>query len=84
LQIYSNGLYKSKLHRVRVNSTQARISAASFHSVPAERMIGPAAELVHEGNPRRYKDTDYATFLNFLASTEGKHKTFLQSRKLSG
>ncbi|EES08336.1 protein DMR6-LIKE OXYGENASE 2 [Sorghum bicolor] len=84
LEIYSNGLYKSKLHRVRVNSTQARISAASFHSVPVERVIGPAAELVDEGNPRRYKDTDYATFLNFLASAEGKHKTFLQSRKLAG
>ncbi|CAD6257319.1 unnamed protein product [Miscanthus lutarioriparius] len=84
LEIYSNGLYKSKLHRVRVNSTQTRISVASFHSVPAERVIGPAAELVDEGNPRRYKDTDYTTFLNFLASAEGKHKTFLQSRKLAG
>nr|CAB3491392.1 unnamed protein product [Digitaria exilis] len=82
LEIYSNGRYKSKLHRVRVNSTRPRISAASFHSLPAERVIGPAAELVNEGNPRRYKDTDYATFLSFLASTEGKHKSFLQSRKL--
>ncbi|PWZ27906.1 Protein DMR6-LIKE OXYGENASE 2 [Zea mays] len=82
LEIYSNGLYKSMLHRVRVNSTQTRISVASFHSVPAERVIGPAAELVDEANPRRYMDTDYATFLNFLASAEGKHKTFLQSRKL--
>ncbi|KAF8781327.1 hypothetical protein HU200_000552 [Digitaria exilis] len=82
LEIYSNGRYKSKLHRVRVNSTRPRISVASFHSLPAERVIGPAAELVGEGNPRRYKDTDYATFLSFLASTEGKHKSFLQSRKL--
>ncbi|PVH33981.1 hypothetical protein PAHAL_8G113700 [Panicum hallii] len=83
LEIYSNGRYKSKLHRVRVNSTRPRISVASFHSVPVERVIGPAAELVDEGNPRRYMDTDYATFLSFLASAEGKHKSFLQSRKIA-
>uniref|UniRef100_K3ZIS8 Fe2OG dioxygenase domain-containing protein n=1 Tax=Setaria italica TaxID=4555 RepID=K3ZIS8_SETIT len=82
LEIYSNGRYKSKLHRVRVNSTRPRISAASFHSVPAERVIGPAAELVDEASPPRYMDTDYATFLAFLASAEGKQKSFLQSRKL--
>ncbi|RLM70019.1 hypothetical protein C2845_PM17G06430 [Panicum miliaceum] len=83
LEIYSNGRYKSKLHRVRVNSRRPRISVASFHSVPVERVIGPAAELVHEGKPRRYMDTDYATFLSFLASAEGKHKSFLQSRKIT-
>ncbi|XP_062192268.1 probable 2-oxoglutarate-dependent dioxygenase SLC1 [Phragmites australis] len=83
LEIYSNGRYKSVLHRVRVNSTRPRISVASFHSVPAERVIGPAAELVDDGrSPRRYMDTDFATFLAYLASAEGKHKTFLQSRKL--
>ena len=83
MQIYSNGRYKSVLHRVLVNSSQLRISVASFHSVPAERMVGPAAELVDDDlNPRRYMDTDFATFLAYLASAEGKHKTFLQSRKL--
>jgi isopenicillin N synthase-like dioxygenase len=83
LQIYSNGLYKSVLHRVRVNSRQLRISVASFHTVPVEQVIGPAPELVDdEHNPRRYMDTDFATFLAYLASAEGNHKTFLQSRKL--
>ncbi|WVZ53147.1 hypothetical protein U9M48_004129 [Paspalum notatum var. saurae] len=83
LEIYSNGRYKSMLHRVRVNSTQPRISVASFHSVPVERVIGPAPELVNEGNPPQYMDTDYATFLAYLASTGVKHKSFLQSRKLA-
>ncbi|ONM03949.1 protein DMR6-LIKE OXYGENASE 2 isoform X2 [Zea mays] len=84
LEIYSNGRYKSVLHRVRVNSTRPRISVASFHSLPAERAIGPAPELVDDeaGNPRRYMDTDFATFLAYLASADGKNKTFLQSRKL--
>ncbi|TVU04515.1 hypothetical protein EJB05_47626, partial [Eragrostis curvula] len=83
LEIYSNGRYKSVLHRVRVNSTRPRISVASFHSVPAERTIGPAPELVDgDHNPPRYMDTDFATFLAYIATAEGKHKTFLQSRKL--
>lgn len=83
LQIYSNGRYKSVLHRVLVNSSQLRISIASFHTVPADQTIGPAPELVDDKlNPPRYMDTDFATFLAYIASAEGKHKTFLQSRKL--
>ncbi|CAM0148608.1 unnamed protein product [Urochloa decumbens] len=84
LEIYSNGLYKSVLHRVRVNSTRPRISVASFHSLPAERVVGPAPELVDEaaGKPPRYMETDFATFLAYLTSADGKDKTFLQSRML--
>lgn len=82
LEIYSNGRYKSVLHRVRVNSTRPRISVASFHSLPPERVVGPASELVAAGEPRRYMDTDFATFLAYLASADGKDKTFLHSRML--
>ncbi|KAM0835706.1 hypothetical protein ACQ4PT_062766 [Festuca glaucescens] len=84
-EIYSNGRYKSVLHRVRVNSTRPRISVASFHRVGAQRVVGPAPELIDEergSEPRRYMDTDFATFLAYLASAEGKHKNFLQSRRL--
>ncbi|KAL6883579.1 hypothetical protein ACP4OV_010993 [Aristida adscensionis] len=81
LEIYSNGRYKSVLHRVLVNSTRARFSVASFHCLPPERAIGPAAELVDERNPRRYMDTSFATFLAHLS--KGQHRTFLQSRKLT-
>lgn len=82
LEIFSNGRYKSVLHRVRVNSTRSRISVASLHSLPPERVIGPAPELL-AGEPRRYMDTDLTTFLDYLASAEGKHKTFLQSRTIT-
>ena len=85
MQILSNGAYKSVLHRVRVNSTRPRMSVASFHSLPAERVVGPAPELVDDkagGNPRRYMDTDLATFLAYLTSADGKNKTFLHSRML--
>lgn len=83
VQMYSNGRYKGVLHRVRVNSAQPRISVASLHSLPPARVIGPAPELVDDDkNPRRYMDTDFATFLDYLSSAEGKHKSFLQTRRL--
>jgi hypothetical protein len=62
---------------------RSRISVASLHSLPPARVIGPAPELVDdEKNPRRYMDTDFATFLDYLSSAEGKHKSFLQTRRI--
>ncbi|KAJ1694412.1 hypothetical protein LUZ63_011110 [Rhynchospora breviuscula] len=83
LEIFSNGIYKSILHRVLVNSLQNRISIASLHSMPVEKVISPAAELVSESSPKRYMDTDFSTFLNYISSTEFKKKNFLESRKLT-
>ncbi|MQL72115.1 hypothetical protein Taro_004471 [Colocasia esculenta] len=82
LEIFSNGKYKSALHRVVVNSAKPRISLASFHSLPAATVVSPAPHLVDAHNPRRYLDTDFAAFLAHLSSNETKGKSFLDSRKL--
>lgn len=82
-QIFSNGRYKSVLHRVVVNSVKSRISVASLHSRPLHSVIRPSPELVDEANPRRYMDTDFATFLDYMNSCEHKSKNFLDSRKLN-
>ncbi|GJN34715.1 hypothetical protein PR202_gb23405 [Eleusine coracana subsp. coracana] len=81
-EIFSNGRYKSVLHRVRVNSARSRISLASLHSLPPDRVIAPAPELVNDMNPRRYMDTDFEAFLRHIASAEGNHKSFLHSRRI--
>ncbi|XP_043705260.1 probable 2-oxoglutarate-dependent dioxygenase SLC1 [Telopea speciosissima] len=83
LEIFSNGRYKSVLHRVLVNSTRSRLSVASLHSLPFETVVRPAPKLINESNPRRYKDTDFAAFLKYLSSCEPKKKNFLESRKLT-
>ncbi|KAG1361338.1 protein DMR6-LIKE OXYGENASE 2-like [Cocos nucifera] len=83
LEIFSNGRYKSVLHRVLVNSSKSRISVASLHSLPPERMVSPSSELVNEENPRMYKDTNFADFLDYMSSFETKHKNFLETRKLT-
>ncbi|KAB2087208.1 hypothetical protein ES319_A04G087200v1 [Gossypium barbadense] len=83
LEIFSNGRYKSVLHRVFVNPAKPRLSVASLHSLPFNCMVGPSPKLIDQVNPRRYKDTDFATFLEYISSCEPKKKNFLESRKLT-
>ncbi|XP_051131909.1 probable 2-oxoglutarate-dependent dioxygenase SLC1 [Andrographis paniculata] len=83
LEIFSNGRYKSVLHRVIVNPTKYRLSVASLHSVAFSSTVRPAAALITDTNPRRYRDTDFATFLKYITSCDSKNKNFLQSRKLT-
>ncbi|KAK9153844.1 hypothetical protein Sjap_001324 [Stephania japonica] len=83
LEIFSNGRYKSVLHRVLVNSAKSRISVASLHSISFEQVIRPSPKLIDEHNPRRYMDTDFTSFLNYVSTCEPKRKNFLESRKLA-
>ncbi|KAI3884641.1 hypothetical protein MKX03_037054 [Papaver bracteatum] len=81
LEIFSNGRYKSVLHRVLVNAIKSRTSVASLHSMPIMNMVRPSPTLINEDNPRRYLDTNFATFLDFITTCELKEKNFLDSRK---
>ncbi|KAE8673024.1 putative Uracil permease [Hibiscus syriacus] len=83
LEIFSNGRYKSALHRVFVNPIKPRLSVASLHSLPFYCMVRPSPKLIDDANPRRYKDTDFATFLEYISTCEPKEKNFLESRKLT-
>ncbi|KAJ3693056.1 hypothetical protein LUZ60_012151 [Juncus effusus] len=83
LEIFSNGIYKSVLHRVLVNSLRSRISIASLHSMAIEKVISPAAELISDSNRKRYMDTEFAAFLAYISSCELKKKSFLETRKLT-
>ncbi|KAI4319537.1 hypothetical protein MLD38_033123 [Melastoma candidum] len=83
LEIFSNGRYKSVLHRVLANSTQHRVSVASIHTLSSNRTIRPSPSLVDDANPPRYKDTDFASFLDYVSSREPKNKDFLESRKVT-
>ncbi|CAL9235779.1 unnamed protein product [Arabidopsis halleri] len=82
LEIFSNGRYKSVLHRVLVNSTKPRISVASLHSFPLTSVVKPSPKLVDKHNPSQYMDTDFTTFLQYVTTREPKWKNFLESRKI--
>ncbi|KAL3327691.1 hypothetical protein AABB24_035389 [Solanum stoloniferum] len=83
LEIFSNGKYKSVLHRVLVNSLKSRISVASLHSLPFNSIIKPSPKLISETNRSLYKDTNFAAFLEYLKSCDSTNKSFLETRKLT-
>ncbi|KAI4300374.1 hypothetical protein L6164_033760 [Bauhinia variegata] len=83
LEIFSNGRYKSVLHRVLVNAEKSRITVASLQSLAFNCSVRPSPKLIDEKNPKRYKDTDFGTFLDYVTKQEPKGKSFLESRKLT-
>lgn len=62
LQVLSNGLYKSTIHRAVVNSSVSRISIASFYCPSNDAMIEPASSLINDHNPGRYGKFTYEEY----------------------
>ncbi|KAM0017943.1 putative codeine 3-O-demethylase [Helianthus debilis subsp. tardiflorus] len=63
MQILSNGIFKSPLHRVVTNKGKGRISVAMFIEPDPNKEIGPVDVLVDEKTPRMYKTVkNYAVF----------------------
>ncbi|KAK1371189.1 Codeine O-demethylase [Heracleum sosnowskyi] len=55
VEIMSNGIFKSPLHRAVTNSERERMTVAVFCFPDASRDIEPAEELITETSPRLYK-----------------------------
>ncbi|KAL5985634.1 hypothetical protein ACLOJK_027620 [Asimina triloba] len=57
MEVMSNGMFKSPVHRAVANSVEDRISLVMFLVANAEKEIGPADGLIDEenGKPRLYK-----------------------------
>ncbi|KAL3688314.1 hypothetical protein R1sor_014623 [Riccia sorocarpa] len=55
-QIWTNGLFKSVLHRVLVNRDVPRFSIAWVISVVHKQDLAPPEELIDEKHPRVYRD----------------------------
>ncbi|XP_034699138.1 protein SRG1-like isoform X2 [Vitis riparia] len=71
MQIMSNGIFKSPIHRVVTNSERMRISVAMFNEPEPEKEIGPVEGLIDEKRPRLYRDVkNYASF-NFECFQKG-------------
>ncbi|KAK1358203.1 Codeine O-demethylase [Heracleum sosnowskyi] len=62
MEIMTNGIFKSPVHRVLSNLQMERISIAMLYNPPADKEIGPLDDLVTEENPRLFKNVkDYIT-----------------------
>ena len=59
MQIMSNGVFKSPVHRVVTNSQKERMSLAMFYATDLEKEVQPIAQLLDEKHPARYKKIKY-------------------------
>lgn len=61
MQIMSNGIFKSPVHRV-VAASEERISLAMFYLPEKEKDLEPAPSLVEEMRPRLYRKVNVENF----------------------
>lgn len=62
LQIMSNGIFKSPIHRVVTDSERGRMSLAVFCLPNPNQEVGPVNGVVNEARPRLYKTVkDYTS-----------------------
>lgn len=55
VEMMSNGIFKSPMHRAVTNAESDRISLVVFCTPEEQNEIGPADELINEETPRSYK-----------------------------
>ncbi|KAF3450913.1 hypothetical protein FNV43_RR07002 [Rhamnella rubrinervis] len=56
MEIMTNGIYKSPLHRVLSNSKKERLSLVMSYSPESNKEIGPEERLINEETPRVYRN----------------------------
>ncbi|KAL4571437.1 hypothetical protein LXL04_018196 [Taraxacum kok-saghyz] len=72
LEIMSNGIFKSPVHRVLVNSKNERMTVAMFCMPQTEKDIGPVDGLVTDETPRLYKNVTFTTEFFFENYQQGR------------
>ncbi|CAL0307096.1 unnamed protein product [Lupinus luteus] len=72
MQIMSNGIFKSPMHRVVTNTKKLRMSVAMFNEPEPENEIGPVEGLIDEIRPRLYRNIKNYGDINYRSYQEGK------------
>ncbi|VVB03385.1 unnamed protein product [Arabis nemorensis] len=83
VEVMSNGIYKSVIHRVTVNKDVKRLSFASLHSLPLHMKISPAPKLVNENNAPTYGEFSFNDFLEYISSNDCIQQRFIDTLKKS-
>ncbi|RAL49456.1 hypothetical protein DM860_012889 [Cuscuta australis] len=87
LEIFSNGKYKSVVHRVVVNGRAPRISVATAHGPSLETTVGPASQLVgstSSSQGARYAAMKYKDFMYSQQSNQLDGKSILDRLRIHG
>ncbi|KAG2288009.1 hypothetical protein Bca52824_047613 [Brassica carinata] len=81
VEVMSNGIYRSVVHRVTVNKDVNRLSFASLHSLPMNKKISPAPQLVNEDKPAAYGDFSFNDFLEYISRNDLTKQRFIDTVK---
>lgn len=72
VQIMSNGIFKSPMHRVVTNTERMRMSVAMFNEPQPDREIGPVECLIDEKRPRLYRNVKDYGAINYECFQKGQ------------
>ncbi|XP_061344650.1 protein SRG1-like isoform X2 [Gastrolobium bilobum] len=82
LEIITNGIYRSIKHRATVNSEKERLSIATFNSPRQDGVIGPAASLITEETPARFKRVEVKEYFKGLFARKLDGKSYIDSLRI--
>ncbi|KAK9053989.1 hypothetical protein SSX86_025064 [Deinandra increscens subsp. villosa] len=82
LEIVSNGVYKSIEHQAIVNSSNERMSVATFYSSNMGTELGPARSLVARHNVANYRRVPLETYFKGFFARKLDGKSYLDFMKL--
>lgn len=82
MEIISNGIYKSVIHRAIVNCEEKRFSIASLHSFGIDTKVCTSPELVDDQRPKSYKDFSFREYLNFISSNDISKGRYIDTLKM--
>ncbi|KAF5742024.1 2-oxoglutarate and Fe(II)-dependent oxygenase superfamily protein isoform 1 [Tripterygium wilfordii] len=71
MQIMSNGVLKSPVHRVVTNTEKLRMSVAMFNEPDPEKEIGPVEQLMDDNKPRLYRNVKNYAVINYECFQKG-------------
>uniref|UniRef100_A0A0E0CJT5 Isopenicillin N synthase-like Fe(2+) 2OG dioxygenase domain-containing protein n=2 Tax=Oryza meridionalis TaxID=40149 RepID=A0A0E0CJT5_9ORYZ len=83
MEVMSNGMFRSPVHRVVTSAEKQRISLAMLYAVDPERVIEPTAGLVDEKRPSLYQKMIARDFLVGLSEHFSRGTRFVDTLKIS-
>ncbi|XVE60549.1 hypothetical protein DITRI_Ditri05aG0137700 [Diplodiscus trichospermus] len=84
MEILTNGKYKSVVHRAVVNNKATRISTATAHGPPLDKIVSPAPELVEDSTGHQaYLGIKYGHYMELQQSKSLNGKSCLDQLRLS-
>ncbi|KAF8733031.1 hypothetical protein HU200_015389 [Digitaria exilis] len=82
MEIMSNGIFKSPVHRVVPDAEKERLSVVMFYSLDPEREIQPAGKLIDENHPALYKKVKIKEYIAGLFEYFAQGKLVIETAKI--